>query len=78
VEPPLSLGAIRYEDGAMRYKAHRHREPETRLADYLADARQILASPVPAAARATDPLDVGADFEHLRWFWLPQEIAAGT
>jgi hypothetical protein len=21
------------------------------------------------------PLDVGADFEHLRWFWLPTEVA---
>ena len=29
---------------AMRYAAHRHREPETRLADYLAEARALLAS----------------------------------
>jgi hypothetical protein len=78
VEPPLSLGAIRYLDGAMRYTAHRHRAPEARLADYLAEARRILADPPPAAAGVAEPLDVGADFEHLRWFWLPEEIAAGA
>ncbi len=78
VEPPLSLGAIRYEDGAMRYTAHRHREPEARLADYLAEARRLLAEPPSATVGDAGPLDVGADFEHLRWFWLPREIAAGA
>ena len=29
----------------MRYAAHRHREPESRLADYLAEARALLATP---------------------------------
>jgi hypothetical protein len=76
VEPPLSLGAIRYEDGAMRYTAHRHRAPEARLVDYLAEARRILADPPPAAAGVNGPLEVGPDFEHLRWFWLPEEIVA--
>jgi selenocysteine lyase/cysteine desulfurase len=74
-EPPLSLLDIRYEDGAMRYAAHRHREPETRLVDYLAEARALLAAPPPTPAGAADPLDVSADFEHLRWFWLPSEAA---
>jgi hypothetical protein len=62
----------------MRYTAHRHRAPEARLADYLAEARRILADPPPAAAGVDGPLAVGADFEHLRWFWLPEEIAAGA
>ncbi len=80
-EPLLSLGDVRYEDGAMRYAAHRHREPEARLADYLADGAGILA-PGRARADATGPAaseaDVEAtdDFEALRWFWLPREIAA--
>jgi hypothetical protein len=77
VEPPLSLGAIRYEGGAMRYTAHRHRAPESRLPDYLAEARRIFAGPPPVTGSPVS-LDVGADFEHLRWFWLPEEIAAGT
>ena len=74
-EPPLSLLDVRYEDGVMRYAAHRHREPESRLADYLAEARALLATPPPTPAGVAGPLDVGADFEHLRWFWLPSEAA---
>ena len=75
-EPPLSLYDVRYEDGAMRYRAHRHREPESRLADYLAEAGEILAAP-PVAPRA-EALDVSADFEALRWFWLPGELGAAV
>ncbi len=75
VEPPLSLGAIRYDDGSMRYAAHRHREPEASLAEYLAEARRILAEPTSTAAGVDGPLDVGTDFEQLRWFWLPAEVA---
>ncbi len=74
-EPPLSLLDVRYVDGEMRYAAHRHREPEARLADYLAEARAILAAPPPTPSGVAGPLAVGADFEHLRWFWLPAEAA---
>ena len=75
VEPPLSLFDIRYEDGAMRYAAHRHREPESRLGAYLDEARAMLAAPPPVPDGVAEPLAVGADFEHLRWFWLPDEAA---
>jgi hypothetical protein len=77
-EPPLSLLDIRYDADGLRYAAHRHREPEDRLADHLADAERILADPVAALGPppAAEMLDVDADFEDLRWFWLPQEIAA--
>ncbi len=74
-EPPMSLRDVRYEDGHMRFEGHRHHEPESRLAHYLAEARVLLAEP-PAAAEE-QALDVGGDFEDLRWFWLPQEVAAG-
>ncbi len=73
-EPPLSLHDVRYEGGVMRYAAHRHREPESRLADYVAEARALLADP-PTPADIGGPIDVGPDFEHLRWFWLPAEAA---
>jgi hypothetical protein len=73
-EPPLSLLDVRYVDGAMRYEAHRHREPEARLAAYLSEARALLAVP-PATPGLAGPLAVGADFEQLRWFWLPEEAA---
>ena len=49
-EPPLSLHDIRYVDGAMRYAAHRHHAPESRLADHLAEARALLAHPPPRRA----------------------------
>ncbi|HEX7950904.1 MAG TPA: aminotransferase class V-fold PLP-dependent enzyme [Candidatus Limnocylindrales bacterium] len=75
-EPPMSLHDIDYASGSMRYVPHSHREPETVLAGYLREARAILAGepdhrPVPATA-------LTADVEALRWFWLPEEIAAAT
>jgi len=77
-EAPLSLHDIGYGDGSMRYSAHRHRAPESKLRDYLDEGGRTFAS---AAERVRDmngsddgPLDVGHDFETLRWFWLPDEI----
>jgi len=78
-EPPLSLHDIRYEAGGLQYPAHRHREPEARLQAYLADAERILADPAAALGPPPSPetLEVDTDFESLRWFWLPEEIAVG-
>jgi hypothetical protein len=77
-EPPLSLHDIRFGADGLTYAAHRHREPESRLADHLAEAERILTDPVAALGPppAAAELDVDADFEDLRWFWLPDEIAA--
>ncbi len=77
-EPLLSLHDIHYGPDGLSYPAHRHREPESRLADYLAQAERILADPVAVlgAPPSADALDVDVDFEDLRWFWLPGEIAA--
>jgi len=75
VEPPLSLGGIDYAGGRMAYSAHRHREPEARLAAYLDDARALLSAP-PAAPPPGPPLVVGPDFDALRWFILPEEVTA--
>jgi selenocysteine lyase/cysteine desulfurase len=76
-EPPLSLHDIRYDDARMAYPAHRHREPESRLADYLAEARELLARPPHALDRPSiDPGTVGLDFEELRWFLLPEDVLA--
>ena len=80
-EPPLSLRDVRYENGTMRYQAHRHRAPDSALPGYLDEARRILAGPRRTPA-GSPPTAVGPDFEDLRWFWLPHEIegelAAGT
>ncbi len=69
-EPPLSLRDIRYSDARVPRSAHRHLEPETALPRYLEEARRILAAP----RSAPEPVQLSADFEHLRWFWLPHEI----
>jgi selenocysteine lyase/cysteine desulfurase len=71
-EPPLSLMDVSYAGGRMSYDAHRHREPQARLADYLAEARSMLASPSTNGFVAEDP-DLDADFQALRWFPLPSE-----
>ena len=76
-EPPLSLRAISYDDARMAYASHRHLEPESRLADYLAEARERLAQPPGPLTAPTYPADaVGEDFEDLRWFLLPEDVAA--
>ena len=69
-EPPLSLRDISYSDTKVPWSAHRHLEPESALPRYLAEAHRILAAP----RTAPDPVQLSADFEHLRWFWLPHEI----
>jgi selenocysteine lyase/cysteine desulfurase len=78
-EPPLSLDDITYDASGLHYPAHRHHEPESSLSAYLAEAERIMADPVAALGQPPEPepLTVGTDFESLRWFWLPEEIAAG-
>jgi hypothetical protein len=73
-EPPLSLRDIRYDDGRMTYPSHHRTEPESALAGYLAEARRLVADP-PRPARAPEHVVVDDDFETLRWFPLPDEIA---
>jgi len=73
-EPPLSLNDVRYADGAMTYPDRRRREPETRLSGYLDEARRLLEAPWSAHGPIEAPA-VDADFEMLRWFPLPHEIA---
>jgi selenocysteine lyase/cysteine desulfurase len=79
VEPPLSLGAIRYEGGKMLAPHHDARAPVEALPRYLDEARALLASrpgepDAPAGAfRAISP-----EFEELRWFWLPRSCVEGA
>ncbi|MEX1333715.1 MAG: aminotransferase class V-fold PLP-dependent enzyme [Candidatus Limnocylindrales bacterium] len=77
-EAPLSLRDITYTSEGMAFEQHRRQEPESALATYLAEARALMAEPpVPAEPpQRADDLDVGEDFEGLRWFLLPDEAAA--
>ena len=76
-EPPLSLRDISYDSGAMTYPSHRRMEPESALIGYLAEARRILADP-PLPPTTPEHLVVDDDFETLRWFPLPDEVATPT
>ena len=73
-EPPLSPLDVRYVEGEMRYAG-----PPTPRAG---GAPGCVSRGGPGAARRSaatpglaGPLAVGADFEQLRWFWLPAEAA---
>ena len=76
-EPPLSLRDLHYGEIGMPHSAHRHRAPEKALPGYLAEARSRFRGS-PASGPGREPLHLGADFEHLRWFWLPDEITASV
>jgi selenocysteine lyase/cysteine desulfurase len=77
-EPTASLRDIAYgTDGGMAWPSHRHREPESRLANYLVEGREILDRPVASPSSPSVAAgEVGPDFEALRWFLLPEDVAA--
>jgi selenocysteine lyase/cysteine desulfurase len=71
VEPPLRLADVGYgTDGAMEYPKHDDRAPETDLKSYLDEGAAILAAADPPDLFVA-PSSVSPDFEHLRWFDLP-------
>jgi selenocysteine lyase/cysteine desulfurase len=79
IEPPLRLAQLHYDDdGRLRYPAHDDRAPESALAGYLKEGAALLAERQPATGAAArrpgpsgDAVRVSAEFEHLRWFDLP-------
>jgi selenocysteine lyase/cysteine desulfurase len=76
-EPPLSLHDVRFFPTGLHHPGHRLIEPESRLADYLLEARAILADPPasPAPPQGLADLAVGEHFGDLRWFLMPDEAA---
>jgi selenocysteine lyase/cysteine desulfurase len=77
VEPPFRLTDVGYDatTGALRLPVLPHdRAPESALASYLAEARAILAAVEEGGSDGVP--DLGADFEHLRWFELPAACVA--
>lgn len=74
-DPPLSLHDIEYSEAAMRYRHRPDYHSDEDLAGYLDEAREIVADM--ATAELPEPLGallVTEDFEHLRWFPLPDEV----
>lgn len=75
VEPPLSLASVSYAGGVPRFPSCRAKGGEELLSQHLLEAEQVLA-----AASVPDleshPGDLSEDFEHLRWFDLPESAVA--
>ncbi|MBZ0231931.1 MAG: aminotransferase class V-fold PLP-dependent enzyme [Deltaproteobacteria bacterium] len=73
----MRLADITYRGGKMEYRSRQATEPESALPAYLDEARRIFADAVVGrrTRAARDPA-LTPDFEHLRWFWLPREIAS--
>jgi selenocysteine lyase/cysteine desulfurase len=79
VEPPLRLSQVGYDaDGTMRYPQRDDNAPESHLADYLTEAAVVFAA-AQQRGTADGPAPAGIvsdDFEHLRWFELPESCLA--
>ena len=73
VEPPLRLRQLSYDaEGRLTWPRTAQTADESVLAGYLDEARTLFASlPEPGDEHVADL--VSADFEHLRWFDLPEE-----
>ena len=74
---PLSLHDVRFTPDGLEHPGHLLHEPESRLADYLAEARALMADPPapPAPPQGLADLAVGEHFGDLRWFLMPDEAA---
>jgi hypothetical protein len=73
VDPPRSLGDVRYDDGAVAWP-HPGAAPEPApFETYLDEARALMAPEADRPPPIVEP-EVTPDFEHLRWFWFPAEV----
>ncbi len=72
-EPVMCLDDVDYTEGRMGFRSRHATEPTSALRSHLEEARRILAE---AAPQETMRPDLTADFEHLRWFPLPDEASA--
>jgi hypothetical protein len=77
----MRLADLSYAGGKLTYRTRHAKEPEWVLPGYLEDARRVFEEAAAERAQATRtknggdaPRHVSADFEHLRWFPLPEEI----
>jgi len=76
-EPPLGLDNVIYTSGKMEYRSFRATDPESALEGYVEEAREIFArAGEEMMGDLPEGLDLPPGFEHLRWFPLPDEIAA--
>jgi selenocysteine lyase/cysteine desulfurase len=75
VDPPRSLGDVSYADGRVSWPHAERPSPAAAFEVYLTEAREVLAAEAQRPVPITAP-DVTDDFEHLRWFWFPEDVPA--
>ncbi len=74
-KPPLSLGDIDYSTGEMLFRHRPQLHSDDDLVGYLEEAKRLVVEM--ASGDLPEPLGlplVTEDFEHLRWFPLPDEL----
>lgn len=74
-EAPMSLRDVTYDNGEMAFPDRRRQESPDVLSDLISQAHDVaqrVGDTVPIERPATT-----ADFEHLRWFPYPDEVAIG-
>ena len=71
----MSLKDLRYRGGKMSYPSRRMTAPEWVLPDYLEEAEIILQAIPEKQENVEDDIVLSANFEKLRWFLLPIEVA---
>ena len=76
VAPPASLRDVTYDDGVMTYPDHPRTRPPGGLAGYLERAHHLMHELASNPPEPPAPPTTNDDFEHLRWFRLPHEVAA--
>ena len=76
--PAISLDEVSYDDGYMKYPSRRRYALEADFGAYLERAAYILDDALAESPEPAGRPDVSLDFEHLRWFPLPDEVRAGS
>jgi selenocysteine lyase/cysteine desulfurase len=76
-DAPFSLFDIDYSDGSFHHEGDPQHAPDTDLARYLDEARNLFESIDPATGPAQPPVEATASFEDLRWFLLSEEVRTG-
>gem|GEM_PF-69800 len=73
---PISLSALAFDGKSMAYKSDHQHLPEEVLSRQLEEGRRVLEEAVASAPDAIEALEVTEEYETLRWFPLPHEVAA--
>ncbi len=76
--PPMSLHDVSYGPEGMSFDDHRQRVGDRSLSEFMAESRALIEAAA-SQAEGLSPLaapETTEDFEHLRWFPYPADIAS--